>query len=194
VKDNLLRRALKGVALWNFKVNLWVTRRAQGPAPYTLGGDCRLCAACCEAPSLQVSAVVWFVPMLRRTFLAWQRHVNQWERVRDDAEGRVFVFKCHHFDVSTRRCDSYDSRPGVCRDYPRALLAQPAPEMLPGCGYRPVARNAAVFLRVLDGQAMTPEQRDRLRRELHLEDAPGPAPPRAYTPEPGRSGLPGGDP
>lgn len=172
MKDNLLRRTAKRLALWNFNVNVWATRRAQGPAPYTLGGDCRRCARCCEAPSLQVGPVVWFVPTLRRTFLWWQRHVNQWELAREESDGRVFVFRCGHFDPATRLCDSYESRPGMCRDYPRALLAQPSPEMLPGCGYRPVARNAERFLEVLENQPMTPEQRERLRRGLHLDPNP----------------------
>jgi len=57
----------------------------------------------------------------------------------------------------------------MCRDYPRVLLFQPYPEMHPGCGYRPVAPNAARVLRVLQDQPLTDEQRARLARELHLQ-------------------------
>ena len=109
------------------------------------------------------------MPSLRRAFLAWQRCVNGFELQGSDADARIFVFRCTHFDPQTRRCDSYASRPGMCRDYPRALLYQPHPELLPGCGYRPVARNAKRFLRVLDAQPLTDEQRARLKKDLFLE-------------------------
>jgi hypothetical protein len=56
----------------------------------------------------------------------------------------------------------------MCRDYPRALLAQAHPELLPGCGYRPVARGADRMLRVLQDQPLTDEQRARLGRDLRL--------------------------
>ena len=82
---------------------------------------------------------------------------------------RLFGFKCTHYDVATRSCDSYSSRPGMCRDYPRGLLYQPSPAILPGCGYRPVSRNAAELLGELEGRALTDEQRARLRRDLYLQ-------------------------
>jgi Fe-S-cluster containining protein len=77
------------------------------------------------------------VPSLRRVFLWWQRVVNGFELKATHARERTFVFTCTHFDEATRLCDSYGSRPGLCRDYPRATL--------------------------------TPEQRERLRRDLRLE-------------------------
>ena len=81
---------------------------------------------------------------------------------------RTFV-RCTHFDRSTRACDSYSSRPGMCRDYPRALLYQTHPVLLPGCGYRPLARNAAELRQALRDRPLTDEQRARLLRELFLE-------------------------
>jgi hypothetical protein len=57
----------------------------------------------------------------------------------------------------------------MCRDYPRALLAQPAPEFLPGCGYRARAPRAGQLLRVLDQYPLSDEQKEKLRRGLHLE-------------------------
>ena len=139
MRDGLLLRALKRVVLWQFRVDLALhraLRRGRGERPWTLGGECRRCAACCEAPSIAAGAVVWSVPAARRLFLWWQRRVNGFELVRADDEGRSFVFLCTHFDPAARSCDSYDSRPGMCRDYPRLLLWQPNPELLPGCGYR----------------------------------------------------------
>ena len=86
-----------------------------------------------------------------------------------DRRGRVFIFRCTHFDWATRSCDSYGSRPGMCRDYPRVLLQQANPEFLPGCGYRPVAPNAERLVRSLERASVTREQRERLRKDLHLE-------------------------
>src|SRR5262245_21646180 len=146
MRDGPGRRALKKVALWNFTLNLrahraW--RRARGERPFVLGGECRRCARCCEAPGIQVNSLVWHFAFLRKLFLAWQERVNGFVRTGAHAETRTFVFRCLHFDAETRACDSYGSRPGMCRDYPRLLLWQVDPEMLPGCGYRAIAPNAA---------------------------------------------------
>jgi Fe-S-cluster containining protein len=171
VKDGPLRRGVKRLARANYGLNALVyraVRRWRGEAPYLLGGDCRRCARCCEAPAVQVSRAVWYLPTLRQAFLAWQRHVNGFELVGRDVAHRTFVFRCTHFDRGTRSCDSYDSRPGMCRDYPRALLYQPNPEMLPGCGYRPLARNAARLRTALAPLPLTAEQREKLEEGLHL--------------------------
>jgi hypothetical protein len=172
VRDGGFRRALKRVALWNFQLNVALTRavrRRRGERPYVLGGDCRRCAACCEAPALQVGRLVWSLPRLRRLFLWWQARVNGFEQTGEDRRSRTFVFRCTHFDPATRLCDSYESRPGVCRDYPRLLLWQPAPELLPGCGYRPVAPNAAALRAALEGHLLSPEQLVKIRRGLFLD-------------------------
>ena len=164
MRDGGLRRAVKAVALLGFNANLglwrwWRGRR--GDRPYRLGGDCRLCAACCEAPAIKVGRLVWF--------LWWQRAVNGFELVERDVRNRVFVFRCTHFDPVTRRCDSYDSRPGMCRDYPRVLLDQAHPEMLPGCGYRAIAPRAEQLIRELGRLPLSGEQQEKLRKGLHLE-------------------------
>lgn len=171
MRDGLVRRGLKRLARARFLIDVHATRalrRLRGERPYRLGGSCQGCARCCEAPGIQVGVLTWYLPALRRAFLAWQRHVNGFELAGRDAGSRSFVFRCTHFDVATRRCDSYASRPGMCRDYPRALLWQPGPELLPGCGYRPVAPNAAGLRRALEAQPLTAEQRRRLERDLHL--------------------------
>jgi uncharacterized protein len=172
VKDGWLRRAVKRVALWRFAVDLSLTRairRARGERPYLLGGECRLCARCCEAPAIQVARAVLVMRSLRRPFLWWQRAVNGFELLETRTRERLFVFRCTHFDPVTRACDSYGSRPGMCRDYPRALLWQPAPEMLPGCGYKPVDARAASLARALDAQPLTDEQRAKLAKGLFLD-------------------------
>jgi uncharacterized protein len=173
MRDDLLLRALKRAALAAFQVDLAVhraVRRARGERPWALTGDCRRCAACCEAPAIAVGAVVWSVPAARRLFLWWQRRVNGFELVRSDEESWSFVFRCSHFDTATRSCDSYGSRPGMCRDYPRLLLWQPNPELLPGCGYRARPPNAEGLKAELSRLELTEEQREKLRRGLRLED------------------------
>jgi len=173
MRDGPFRRGLKRVARANFAVNLHATRawrRLWGDRPHRLGGDCRRCARCCEAPAIQVGRLAWHLPLLRRLFLSWQRKVNGFELQARDMGSRSFVFRCTHFDPATRSCDSYDSRPGICRDYPRLLLWQPSPELLPGCGYRPVARNAAGLRRALAVRDLSPEQRRRLSRDLFLDE------------------------
>jgi hypothetical protein len=117
-----------------------------------------------------VGRLTWYLPGLRRLFLSWQERVNGFVRVGGDRDQRAFIFRCTHFDPDTRSCDSYDSRPGMCRDYPRALLAQPNPEMLPGCGYRPVAANREGLLSRLAALPLSPEARAKLVRGLHLEE------------------------
>ncbi len=172
MRDGLLRRSVKAVARGAFFLNLWSDRglrRLRGARPFVLGGDCRRCAACCEAPAVQVHAVVFLAPRLRRAFLWWHERVNGFVLVEGLRAERTFVFRCTHFDAATRSCDSYASRPGMCRDYPRALLRQPTPAMLPGCGYRPVAPGAPRMLRLLASQPLTDEQRARLARDLHLQ-------------------------
>ena len=172
MKDGALRRTVKAVARGAFFLNLWADRgrrRLLSERPYVLGGNCQRCAACCEAPSIRVHGLMWLAPTLRRAFLWWQAKVNGFELVEARRSERTFVFRCTHFDRATRCCDSYSSRPGMCRDYPRALLYQPSPALLPGCGYRPLARNAAELRRALLARPLSDEQRARLHRELYLE-------------------------
>ena len=171
MKDGRGRRLVKWIARLRFVADAAADRalRRRRASYYELGGECRRCARCCEAPAIRANAAVWHLRSVRASFLWWQRVVNGFELVETQARDRVFVFRCTHFDAATRACDSYESRPGMCRDYPRALLYQPQPEMLDGCGYRAVLPQAARFLRVLDQYPLTPEQQAKLRRGLRLE-------------------------
>jgi hypothetical protein len=172
MRDGRGRRLLKAGARALFYANLVpyrLLRRLRRQDAYVLGGECRRCARCCERPSIRASALVWHTPLLRRIFLFWQQRVNGFVLEEVVRHERVFVFSCTHFDWTTRTCDSYESRPGMCRDYPRVLLQQPLPELLDGCGYKPLVRNAARFRQALDAHPMTEEQRARLRRDLHLD-------------------------
>jgi uncharacterized protein len=171
VRDGPFRSALKGLVRFPFEVNLTIIRawmKHRGQWPWELGGSCQGCAQCCEAPGIQVGRFIWFFPSARRVFIWWQRVVNGFLLTGEDKASRLFVFNCTHFDRATRRCDSYETRPGICRDYPRVLLQQANPELMPGCGYRPVLRSANAMLKILDEQPMSDSQREKLKKELRL--------------------------
>jgi hypothetical protein len=97
-----------------------------GATPYDPAG-LQGCGTCCEAPAIRVGRATWYLPTLRRLFLWWHETVNGFALQSTNRTERTFVFACAHFDWDARRCDSYESRPGMCRDYPRALLDQSAP-------------------------------------------------------------------
>lgn len=172
MRDGPVRRLVKLLALGCYRLDLAVQRAIEGRrggSAFVLGGACQLCARCCEAPGIRAGLLTFHSAPLRRLFLAWQERVNGFVLVERRPRERIFVFRCTHFDQATRRCDSYDSRPGVCRDYPRALLSQPEPEFLPGCGYRAVARNANALRRALEQRGLSPESLARLRKALRLD-------------------------
>lgn len=152
-------------AVWWVEVRL----RRLRPAPWRLAGACASCAACCERPSIRGSLLTWTLPTLRRLFLGWQRRVNGFQLVEADDETFTFHFRCTHFDWTTRRCDSYDSRPFLCRDYPRGLLDQAWPDLFETCGHRAIAPNAAGLAEEIDRLDLDPEARSRLRRGLRIE-------------------------
>ena len=120
MRDGSFLRAVKRIALWEYRIDLALHRawhRSRGERPWTLEGACRRSGACCEAPAIAVGRLTWSLRSARWLFLAWQRRVNGFELMSADARARLFVFRCTHYDRETRSCDSYGSRPGVCRDY-----------------------------------------------------------------------------
>jgi Fe-S-cluster containining protein len=168
VVDGPLRRWLKAVvrAAWTLEYGL---RRRVKPAGYALAGSCGGCAKCCEQPAIHAGFATFRLRRLRQAFLAWQRAVNGFELVEADEDASQFVFRCTHFDWATRRCDSYASRPFMCRDYPRALLDQPWPQLFDGCGFRPLAKGAAAMLADLEARDIPEEKRRELAKRLYLE-------------------------
>lgn len=172
MRDGPVRRAVKLLARWHYELNLGLVRawrRRGGPDPYVLEGACQACAKCCEEPSIHVGRVLWHLPSAKRLFLLWQVVVNGFVLLREERAARTLVFRCTHFDEATRRCDSYDSRPAMCRDYPRMLLDQPRPELFEGCGYRVRARGADAMLVELKRHGVGGEQHQKLKKDLYLE-------------------------
>jgi uncharacterized protein len=167
MRDGPLRRVAKAVALANHELSRRVTRalrRRRGEEAWTLGGACRRSGCCCEAPGIQTGRIVWHVPLARQVFLWWQRRINGFELRGTRPRERVFVFECTHFDPVSRDCDSYDSRPGMCRDYPRALLDQASPELFPECGYRVTPENAERLSALIDTRVAGARARELKRR------------------------------
>ena len=163
----LLKALVRGMWTVEYALRRGARRLARRPV-YRLAGACEGCARCCEKPMIRAGVVTWHFPLARRAFLAWQRRVNGFTLIEADDETRTFGFRCEHFDWSTRRCDSYGSRPFLCRDYPRGLLDQPWPELFPTCGFRPIAPNAEAMRAALEATALSPEARAELERKLYL--------------------------
>lgn len=168
----MLRRAVKVVARaigrFDLSATRWIlTRRGQG-ARYRLQGSCNGCGRCCEAPSQPVSRVTWLVPTVRRVFLWWQRVVNGFELVGKDPRFRVFVFKCSHYDVATKRCDSYESRPLMCRDYPVNQTFEALPALFPECSYVVQDQQAAALKAALKAAGVDGEKLAEIEKKLYL--------------------------
>lgn len=151
--------------MWGFELGL---RRLLAKPRWELTSACQACAKCCEKPTIHVDRWVWIWPTARKLFLAWQRRVNGFELIEAERETRSFVFRCSHFDWETRRCDSYASRPFMCRDYPRVLLDSAWPELFEGCGYGLRDRLGGGLSAALEDTELSPEQREELRRKLRL--------------------------
>lgn len=164
MRDGVLRQTLKR-GLARLYLSWLAAGRRRDPPAWDLGGACEGCGSCCEHPSIAVGWL-FFAPVLRGLFIAWQRHVNGFVYAGDDRAARALVFSCSHFDAVSRRCDSYDSRPGMCRDYPRLLLHQAQPELFERCGYRAVDGAADGLLAVLRERGVAADTLVQIERRL----------------------------
>lgn len=172
MRDGALRRQIKRPVRWLYLLAArWRRRRLErrGDLRFRLTGTCSACGACCERPSLHLGWLDWYLPFRRRLIVAWQRTVNGFELLSERPRTRTLELRCTHFDPTTRRCDSYGSRPGMCRDYPRIHEEGVSAELLPGCSHRLVLRRSADMLEALRRQGLSPPQMKRLREELHIE-------------------------
>jgi Fe-S-cluster containining protein len=178
MRDGLVRRLVKRVAAWRYGVDLACTRawaRWRGEAPrYELHGRCTGCGACCETPMIHVNRWVYHTRTLRALILWWHRVVNGFEYLGGDRQQHAFIFRCTHLDPVTKQCDSYDSRPGLCRDYPRNLLDDPNPQFLPACGHCAMATNADEIRASLRDLNLPADRLAALERQFHVAPAPLP--------------------
>ena len=173
MRDGKTRRVLKTIARMKFLVDVKLTRcikRLRGEERYRLAGRCCRCGACCETPMIQCHPLLFHSHWMRRALIAWHRHVNGFVYIGEDRPGHTLVFRCTHFDAATRGCDSYETRPGMCRDYPRNLLTCSEPDLLPSCGYKAVDRRAKHMREALAQLDVGPELRRELERRLHLDE------------------------
>ena len=168
MKDDRLRKTVKTLARWRYLADLKLTRLFKKP-PYRLAGSCLRCGACCRNPSITVFPVFLYFRSARRLLIAWHRIVNGFELDHLNRRTGLIVFCCTHFDPKSGLCDSYKSRPGICRDYPSNLLETPSPEFLEGCGFRAVLRNAESLTRALEDAGVAPDTLADLKKKLNLE-------------------------
>jgi Fe-S-cluster containining protein len=166
-------RAFVKTSLARSYVRAAQTRRdrlaARGQQHWVLAGECGGCASCCEEPSVAVGALMFYVPLLSAPYLWWQRVVNGFVLKARDRESYAFRFTCTHFDVATRRCDSYESRPGMCHDYPRMQLEVFEPELFDRCGYRVVAKNGDAMIAALEAKGVHGDQLVQITKKLRLK-------------------------
>ena len=169
MRDGPVRRTVKACvrAIW-WAEHAW--RRRLRPPRFALTGTCEGCGACCERPTIAVGRLLWFAPLLRRIFIGWQRHINGFvflERVR---QGRALVFRCTHYDPRSQRCDSHDSRPWMCRDYPRVVLDHAWPELFSDCSHGLVDTRGAGLAEAIDALELAPGEAVRLKARLRLPE------------------------
>ncbi len=172
MKDGRMLAFTKRVARLLWSAELWLRRvlsREWRRRFWELAGECNGCGCCCEEPTIRANPLAWHLPIVRHLFLGWQRRVNGFEFVRSDAASHDWIFRCTHYDPASKRCDSYDSRPGMCRDYPRLLLGQGWPELFDACGYRVRARRPERLRAGIEATSLSSDAKAKLCRKLRLD-------------------------
>ena len=170
----MIKRVVKRAALICYMVDLNTTRiiqKLRGEPLYQLRGTCNGCGACCRSPMVQVFPLFFHIKSARKLILLWHQLVNGFEYVGEDRNNKTFIFRCSHWDPKSQKCDSYDSRPGMCRDYPRNLIYSTNPVFLKECSYYAVDKNAKTITEALEELDLPPEKLNLLKRKLHLSDS-----------------------
>lgn len=175
MRDNWIRRLLKTPARWLYTLQLSTHRLFQQKvlrtAPvYSLTGSCNGCGKCCEEPSIAIGGLLHVSSTLRFFFVLWQRHINGFHLTHYDTKHKVLSFTCTHYNTLTKACDSYHSRPAMCRDYPTIVLDTDAPTLFPECSYTLTLNSAKTLAALIDEDTtLTPEQRQKLKQNLSLD-------------------------
>jgi hypothetical protein len=171
VKDGFLRKSIKFVARVRYATDLALTRRIKSfrsQPIYRVAGSCLRCGRCCERPMIKVFPLFFYLKSLRWVIITWQRHINGFEFLSASRREKCLVFRCTHWDPATNLCDSYSSRPGMCRDYPQNQLDFPVPVFFAGCGFRAVLRNAENLEASLAALDLPPDTLQKLKHDLQL--------------------------
>jgi len=171
MRDGPVRRTVKLLARICFRLDSCATRAVlwtRGGSFFNLQGACNHCGRCCETPAFQVHSLLFHVPVLRRLLLLWHERVNGFRYMDQDRADHTLIFRCTHWDNRSRRCDSYASRPGMCRDYPKALLSSVRPEFFDTCSYWPILKRADSLNERLADLDLPPETLRELQRRLFL--------------------------
>lgn len=172
MRDNSVRRFIKFIARIRYSIDLKITRRIlkfRGIPQFVLAGHCIACGQCCQTPSIHTPFLSHYFKSFRWLTLLWHHQINGFIFLSENRPHRILTFNCSHFNPSTQHCDSYESRPGLCRDYPHNLLFSVHPEFFPNCGFRPVDQHAQHFKELLDAHKIPQDIQDVLRSKLHLD-------------------------
>ena len=138
-------------------------------SPYELKGDCHQCGKCCENPTIKVSVFTFHFKFIRMIYLTWQQRINAFYFVSDDHKNNTFSFLCHHWDSTTKKCDSYSSRPGICYLYPKNLMQSSSPDLFEECGFEIQYKKSKLFKESLEKLSLTDEKKEELQKKLHLK-------------------------
>jgi len=174
VRDSIFLRFVKYVARCVYGTGIYLHYRGHHlifKDEYELGGGCARTGQCCERPVVRVGFIALTFPFYLQAFLFWQKHINGLIFVGTDGSPRDLAFRCTHYDRETKSCDSYESRPGMCRDYPRVLLLQTKPGFHQGCGYRAINRDSEALKKHIRSMGLTRETVEHLERELYVESS-----------------------
>jgi Fe-S-cluster containining protein len=172
MKDGPIRKSVKFIARLRYSLEVALTRKIKsmrGEQFYDLAGSCGSCGQCCETPMIQVYPLLFYFKSVRWVLKTWHGLINGFDFVDEDRKAKCLVFRCTHLDPQTRRCDSYDSRPGLCRDYPRNQLDFANPVFLEGCTYQAVLKNGEALSASLDTLELPPEQLASLKQKLNIK-------------------------
>ncbi|MBT5855515.1 hypothetical protein HOH87_02650 [bacterium] len=134
--------------LWPLRTGLRFIRDIDGlfsyfsfklfPKTYVIEGACQKRGICCQNIAICLSPSFWKHSWLKRLAQRYYTFVYNFQHIEDLEEHKVIKFKCNY--LKEGKCSIYRRRPFICRQYP-ALQYFQKPEILPGCGYRIVAKN-----------------------------------------------------
>ncbi len=171
MQDGPIKATVKLAARLRYLADLKMTRWIKsfsGEPFFRIEGACNRCGQCCQTPVIPVHPILFYLPIFKRMVIGWHRLVNGFDLIREERRAGLLVFECSHWNRVSRRCDSYNSRPGMCRDYPGNLVYAADPELFDTCGYRIVLKNAARMARALEEAGLAPETLQELKANLHI--------------------------